>query len=102
MRMGHVLCGVSVASLLFVTATKVSATPIPPNPSDPNLRLWVKADAITGVSDGGAVNSWVDSSANANNLGVYAGALVYEAGEVGTAGGKPFVRFNGSVSMKTG
>jgi hypothetical protein len=29
--------------------------------------LWLRADAITGVADGGAVSAWNDSSGNGRN-----------------------------------
>lgn len=59
------------------------------------LRLWLKADAITGVADGARVASWVDSSgqgntaANADNVS----RPIYVANG---AAGLPVVRFNDS------
>lgn len=42
-------------------------------PFDPSsisgLKLWLKADAITGLSDGDAVTTWSDSSGQGNNAG---------------------------------
>ena len=35
------------------------------------MLLWLHADAITGVSNGGSVTTWTDSSGNGNNA-VYA------------------------------
>lgn len=57
--------------------------------------LWLKADAITGVANGGAVASWPDSSAN---------GYTFTQATVGSQptlsnnalGGKPVVIFNGS------
>lgn len=37
-----------------------------PIPTD-NLKLWLKADAITGLSDGDYVSTWADSSSSSNN-----------------------------------
>ena len=51
---------------------EVSGT-VPPAPSAAapntisNLQLWLKADAITGLADGAAVASWVDSSTGGHN-----------------------------------
>ena len=51
-----------------------------PDPSTiSNLELWLKADAITGVSEGGDVNIWVDSSGNSRDA----------TGAVGTGSIKP-------------
>ncbi|MCX5692091.1 MAG: LamG domain-containing protein [Candidatus Omnitrophica bacterium] len=34
----------------------------------PNLKFWLKADAITGLSDGSSVSTWSDSSGNGINF----------------------------------
>lgn len=55
------------------------------------LLLWVKADSITGISDGSEVASWLDSSVNANNLTSASGVRpLYITNAVN---GKPVVRF---------
>jgi hypothetical protein len=40
----------------------------------PGLQLWLKADAITGLSDGAGVSSWVDSSGLGRNAVQVTGA----------------------------
>ena len=60
------------------------------------MLLWLHADAITGVSNGGAVTTWTDSSGNGYNA-VY----VNPNGEVAPTyvanvfNGLPVVRFSG-------
>lgn len=65
------------------------------------LKLWLKADAITGLSDGNAVSSWSDSSGNSNNASqsTTASQPLYKTNIVN---GLPVVRFDGSNdSIKT-
>jgi hypothetical protein len=59
------------------------------------LRLWLKADAITGLSDGAAVATWSDSSGLSNDAANSAGASqpTYQTNEVN---GLPCVRFDGT------
>lgn len=62
------------------------------------LTLWLKADAITGLSDGAAVASWLDSSGSnmpANQPSV-ANRPVYITN---ATNGLPVVRFGASASM---
>jgi hypothetical protein len=62
-------------------------------PNTADLALWLKADAISGVSDGGALGTWNDSSANA--LDAVAGvAPIYHSNGVN---GLPVVSFNGTT-----
>lgn len=65
------------------------------NPSNQSATLsgWYKADAITGVSDGGAVFSWVDSSGQGNTLtqGTLGAMPSYETNELNSL---PVVRFD--------
>lgn len=58
--------------------------------------VWVKADAITGLSDGQSITSWVDSSGNGRTFtqGTAAVAPVYKVNQSPT--GKPSARFNGA------
>lgn len=49
---------VSVLALGLATALPASAAFVPPA----GLELWLKADAITGVPNGGAVSTWGDST----------------------------------------
>tara|TARA_Y100000401_G_C8308193_1_gene218186 strand:- start:362 stop:1213 length:852 start_codon:yes stop_codon:yes gene_type:complete len=69
------------------------------NPSNQSATLagWYKADAITGVSDGGAVTSWVDSSGQGNTLtqSTFGAIPSYETNEVNSL---PVVRFDKDAS----
>ena len=62
-----------------------------------NLAGWYKADAITGLSDGDAVASWVDSSGNSNTLtqSTSGAKPSYETNEVNSL---PIVRFDKDAS----
>lgn len=57
------------------------------------LELWLKADAITGLSDGDAVTAWTGSSANAHVADTIGTGTspVFRAGAIG---GKPAVAYN--------
>lgn len=57
------------------------------------LRLWLKADAITGVNEGGEITSWPDSSGNGYNG--TAGSGVVPLYRTGVLNGKPVARFDG-------
>jgi hypothetical protein len=76
-----------------------ACTPLDPDDStiSANLQAWLKADAITGLSDGDAIGTWSDSSGNGNDAtqstsgskplyktGIYSGATL------------PTVRFDGT------
>jgi len=58
-----------------------------------HLSGWYKADAITGLSDGAAVTSWVDSSGRGNTLtqATAAAQPSYETNEINSL---PVVRFD--------
>lgn len=58
------------------------------------LRLWLKADAITGLNDGDPVTTWSDSSGQANNA-TQATAAKKPTYKTGILSGKPVVRFDG-------
>lgn len=65
----------------------------PTTPLSGNLpALWIKADAITGLADGDAVGTWIDSSAAGNTLtqGTAARKPTYRTSILN---GKPIVRF---------
>lgn len=65
------------------------------------MRLWLKADAITGLVDGDPVGAWNDSSGNAFNTSQATGAKkpLYKTNIVGSL---PVVRFDGSDDVLTG
>lgn len=58
-----------------------------------NLALWLKADAITGLADGGTVTTWNDSSGNGFHCGANGAAAHYRTTSV-TINGKPVVYFD--------
>ncbi len=59
------------------------------------LKLWLKADAITGLNDGDAISSWVDSSGLSNNATQATGTKqpLYKTNIIN---GQPVVRFDGT------
>ena len=61
----------------------------------PGLALWLKADAITGLSDGDPVGSWADSSSAGNDTSQTDSAKkpLYKTNILN---GLPVVRFDGS------
>lgn len=65
-------------------------------PSDiAGLKLWLKADAITGLADGASVATWADSSGNGNDAtqSTAGSQPLYKTGSVN---GLPVVRFDGA------
>lgn len=62
-------------------------------PVTSGLKLHLKADAITGVADGGAVATWPDSSGNAFDATEATNQPTYKTGIVN---GRPIVRFDGT------
>ena len=63
--------------------------------SIPNLKLWLRADSITGVADNGSVASWADSSGNGFALSQATGSSqpIFRTNQIN---GKPVLRFNGA------
>ena len=59
----------------------------------PGLVLWVNADAILDMTNGGTVDTWHDLSGNANDLERHIGTPVYMTNAVN---GRPVVRFDGN------
>ena len=57
------------------------------------LRLWLEADAITGLNDGDPVATWLDSSTNGSNMAK--GDPVGPTWKTNILNGKPVVRFDG-------
>jgi hypothetical protein len=64
-------------------------------PFSDDLKLWLKADAITGVAEGGAVASWPDSSGHLYNAVQATGAL-QPLLKNNVANGLAVVRFDGA------
>lgn len=64
-----------------------------------SFRLWLKADKITGLTDGSTVSSWTDYSGNNNNAtqSTEANKPVFKTG-ISTLNGKPAVRFDGTTN----
>lgn len=62
-----------------------------------SFRLWLKADKITGLTDGSTVSSWTDYSGNNNNAtqSIEANKPFFITG-ISTLNGKPAVRFDGT------
>lgn len=68
------------------------------SPTDiPGLKVWVKADAITGLSDGDTVNTWSDSSGNSNDFIRGAGTPMYKTNIVN---GLPAVMITSALGGK--
>jgi len=64
--------------------------------SDDSNLLWVRADAIDGVSDGAALSAWADQSGNGHDL-TAATAPTFNDGASGNAiNGLPVVTFEGN------
>ncbi len=69
---------------------------VPATPTDiSNMKLWLKADAITGLNDGDPVASWTDSSGLGNAATQSTGGLkpLYKTNIVNSL---PVVRFDGT------
>lgn len=64
------------------------------------LQLWLKADAITGLSDTSLVSQWDDSSGLANHA-TQPSSLVQPLYRTGIVNGLPVVRFDGVGSRLT-
>jgi hypothetical protein len=64
-------------------------------------KVWLKADAITPVSDGTALSSWPDSSSSGNNA-VQATGADQPLYKTAVQNGLPIVRFNGTTDLMTG
>ena len=66
---------------------------IPSSISD--LRLWLKADAITGLNDGDKISTWYDLSGNGYNL-VQTDYNRQPTYHINGIDGKPVIRLNAS------
>ena len=65
------------------------------------MQAWYRADAVTGLADGAAVASWVDSTANARTL-AQSTAAYRPAYKAGIQNGRPAIRFDGTNDVLTG
>ena len=68
-------------------------------PAGAALRVWFKADGITGVTNGAAVTTWNDASGNGFNASYVGTAPTYVASAIN---GQPTVRFNAANSTCMG
>lgn len=84
---GHNIIG-SIPQLASIPSTFNPATLA-------GIKLWLKADAITGLTDGQAVSSWIDSSGNGFNATQGNGSYqpIYKTN---IKNGLPVVRFDGN------
>ncbi len=98
MRVNKLLFGIALTALFiggvyFYNVLKASAAP----PITANLVLHYDASAITGLSDGDPVNTWVDSSGNGwDATKELFNAPTYETNELN---GLPIVRFNAASTQ---
>lgn len=69
------------------------------SPSDiSGLKLWLKADAINGLSDGDPVATWEDSSGEGND-GTQSISLSRPSYQTNEINGLPIVRFDGTTGQ---
>jgi hypothetical protein len=74
---------------------------VPGQDSISNLKLWLKADAITGRLEAAAVANWSDMSGNGFTLSKATGASqpIYKTNQIN---GMPILRFNGTSAFLQG
>jgi hypothetical protein len=65
------------------------------------LKLWLRANSLTGLNDNDPVTTWTDSSGNANNC-TQSTADKKPLYKTGILNGKPVVRFDGSDDVLIG
>ena len=90
---GLVIGGAGAVALTLFCGTSAHGAPIPGTSLEPYA--WFKADAISGIADGGSLATWADSSANGRNATQTSNNLrqpSFRANGLGT--GLPSVRFN--------
>ncbi len=56
-----------VAANIGKTASQITIDPNCPTAVAGTLKMWLKADAITGIADGATVTTWTDKSGNGNS-----------------------------------
>ncbi len=86
-----------VLGIALATAATCLGAFVPPA----GLQLWLKADAITGIPDGGAVSTWVDSTGLGGGRDMSQGTAAYQplykaAVVTGPGFVNPVVRFDGA------
>jgi hypothetical protein len=81
---------------IFGNSQTYTPTGVQPNTID-DLSLWLKADAITGLSDGNEIVTWTDSSGDGHTGTAAATARpIYKTNIIN---GKPVARFDGSNDL---
>lgn len=91
--------GLAVGSVKTINGLDATAGGGAFSPSDiAGLKLWCKADALTGLSDGNAVSSFTDQSGNGNHLVQATGGSqpIYKTGIINSL---PVLRMDGSKHM---
>lgn len=84
-----------IAMILSLCITPVRTTHASSSIPSSGLQLWLKADAITGLSDGASVSTWADTSGIGNHAAQADPAKMPKW--FGSAvNGKPVVRFDGT------
>ncbi len=86
--------GASSASSLANTLTLPSAV------SGSNLKMWLKADAITNLNDGEGVPTWFDSSGNGQDA-IQGNSTLQPLYKTNILNGYPVVRGDGSNDLMT-
>jgi len=75
---------VAMVAVIAMAGAAMAAT-------DADVMLWLKADAITGLAEGGTLTSWLDSSTGYNNDGTtIVGTPTWHSSVINS---KPVVRF---------
>lgn len=77
-----------------IRTTALSSGPFVPT-SISNCKLWLTADSITGLSNGGAIATWLDKSGN-NNDATSTNSPTWNTGQIN---GHPAVSFTSGLSQ---
>jgi hypothetical protein len=78
------------SSITAFWGNPAAGSPVAPN-KIPNLAMWLKADALTNLTDGQTVSTWTDASGNGANATLAAGAPQFKTNVLN---GLPVVRFD--------
>jgi hypothetical protein len=84
----------------YMEATYLNTNTIAPN-RIPGLTLWLEADNVQNVADGGAVSEWLDLSGNGNHA-TQSTAANKPTYKVGIVNGKPVLRFDSNDNLTLG